>query len=136
LPGVTKAALVRRAPLGFGGSSSTSFEVEGFAAPKDAPPWGYLNVISPGYFDLMRMPLLKGREFEKTDLEKAPLVAVINNTMAERFWPGKDAVGGRFRIGPDWFTWWGSRRTRRTAISPSERRPGSFWRFLNAIART
>ncbi len=104
LPGVTKAALVRRAPLGFGGSSSTSFEVEGFSAPKDAAPWGYLNIVSPGYFDLMRMPLLKGREFEKTDLAKAPLVTVINHTMAERFWPGKDAVGGRLRIGPDWFT--------------------------------
>lgn len=104
LSGVSSAALVRRAPLGFGGSSSTAFEVEGFVAPKEVSPWGYLNVVSPGYFDLMRMPLLKGREFAKTDLPGAPLVAVINQTMAERYWPGKDSVGGRFRLGPDWFT--------------------------------
>ncbi len=104
LPGVEQAALVRRPPLGFGGSSSTTIEVEGFAAAKDATPWGYFNVISPRYFDLMRMPLLKGREFEETDLAKAPLVAVVNHTMAERFWPGKDAVGGRFRIGEEWLT--------------------------------
>lgn len=104
LPGVTAVALARRVPLGFGGSSSTTFEVEGFEAAKDANPWGFFNVISPGYFEVMRMPLSKGRGFEAADSATAPAVAVINNTMAQRFWPGKDAVGGRFRLGPDWVT--------------------------------
>lgn len=104
LPGVSKAVLARRAPLGFGGSSSTTVEVDGFEAPKDASPWGYFNVISPGYFDLMRTPLLKGREFETADTSTAAPVGVINETMAARYWPGRDPIGGRFRIGPEWVT--------------------------------
>lgn len=104
LPGVSSVALARRVPLGFGGSSSTSFEVEGYEPPKGSNTFGFFNVISPSYFDLMKMPLVKGREFGKADLETAPKVAVINETMASRYWPGKEAIGGRFRIGPDWVT--------------------------------
>ncbi|MBK5255562.1 MAG: ABC transporter permease [Vicinamibacteria bacterium] len=104
LPGVSSVALARRVPLGFGGSSSTSFDVEGYEPPKGSNAFGFFNVVTPSYFDLMRTPLIRGREFAQTDLDTAPRVAVINETMASRYWPGKDAIGGRFRIGPDWVT--------------------------------
>ncbi len=99
LPGVEQASLVRRPPLGFGGSSSSSIEVEGHEAPKDGEVWSYINNVGPGYFALMRMPIVKGRDMTADDREDAPAVAVVNETMAERYWAGREAVGGRFRLG-------------------------------------
>ena len=104
LPGVEQASLVRRVPLGFGGSSSSGVEVEGYTAPKDAEPWGYVNTVGPGYFSLMRMGMVRGRELGAEDREDAPAVAVVNQTMAERYWSGRDALGGRFRLGETWIT--------------------------------
>jgi macrolide transport system ATP-binding/permease protein len=104
LPGVERATLVRRLPLGFGGSSSTSLEVDGYQPPKDDVAWGYLNVVGPGYLELMRTPLVGGRDLAPSDREDAPLVAVVNETMAARYWAGRDVVGGRFRIGDRWLT--------------------------------
>jgi predicted permease len=104
LPGVEAASLVRRAPLGFGGTSSTSFVVEGYEVPKDQDAWAYFNNVGPGYFGLMKTALLKGRDLTEEDREDAPAVAVVNETMAARYWPGKDAVGGRFRLGERWIS--------------------------------
>jgi predicted permease len=104
LPGASGASLVRRAPLGFGGSSSTSVVVEGHEAPKDQEAWAYFNSVGPGYFRLMRTALVKGRELTEEDREDTTPVAVVNETMAARYWPGRDAVGGRFRLGGRWIS--------------------------------
>ena len=104
LPGVEQASLVRRVPLGFGGSSSTSIEVEGYVTGKDEEPWGYFNNVGPGYFGLMRMGIVRGREISADDRAEVPGVAVVNATMAARYWPGREAVGGRFRLGEKWIT--------------------------------
>jgi predicted permease len=55
--------------------------------------------VTPGYFEAMRTTLLRGRFLTTADREDAPLVAVINDTMAARYWPGQDAVGKRFQMG-------------------------------------
>jgi predicted permease len=104
LPGVEQASLVRRVPLGFGGSSSTSFEVDGYAAPKDVESWGYFNNVAPGYFGLVKMPILTGRDVTADDRDDTPPVAVVNQTMASRYWAGREAVGGRFRLGEKWIS--------------------------------
>ncbi len=104
LPGVEAASLVRRAPLGFGGTSSTSVVVEGYEAAKDQEAWAYFNNVGPGYFGLMRTPLARGRELTEEDREDTIPVAVVNETMAARYWPGRDAVGGRFRLGERWIS--------------------------------
>ena len=95
---------MRRVPLGFGGTSSTSVEVEGYVPAKDEEPWGYYNDVGPGYFSLMRMQILRGREITAADRQDAPGVAVVNAAMAARYWPGREAVGGRFRLGEKWIT--------------------------------
>ena len=104
MPGVEQASLVRRVPLGFGGSSSTSFEVDGYVAAKDAENWANFNTVGPGYFSLMRNEIVDGREITAEDREDAPAVAVVNETMAARYWQGREAVGGRFRLGETWIT--------------------------------
>jgi len=57
------------------------------------------RMISPGYFDTMSIPLLKGRQLTDQDTDKSPNVAVVSETMARRFWPGEEAVGKRIAVG-------------------------------------
>jgi putative ABC transport system permease protein len=64
-----------------------------------------VNSVSPGYFETIGIPLARGRAFADTDVTGAPLVVVINETMAERFWPGQEAIGKRFKFfGDEEFT--------------------------------
>jgi predicted permease len=64
-----------------------------------------VNSVSPGYFETVEVPIVRGRAFVNTDAEGTLLVVVINQTMAERFWPGADAIGKRFKFfGDDEFT--------------------------------
>jgi predicted permease len=53
--------------------------------------------VGPGYFETIRMPILRGRAFTERDRDGAPMVAVVNETMARRLWPGEEAIGKRFR---------------------------------------
>jgi predicted permease len=60
------------------------------------------NEAGPGYFATMGIPLLSGRDFGRADDEIAPPVAVVNQTMAERFWRGADPVGRRLQVNGRW----------------------------------
>jgi putative ABC transport system permease protein len=70
------------------------------------PPTGdaalaFFNFISPGYFGTVRTPLLAGRNFNNGDTKSAPLIAVVNETLARRFFPNGAALGKYFRVHPD-----------------------------------
>jgi putative ABC transport system permease protein len=58
----------------------------------------FTNSIVPGYFETMRMPLQRGRDFNDVDREDGMLVVIINEAMAKRFWPNEDAIGKRFKF--------------------------------------
>ena len=65
------------------------------------------QIISDGYFRVMGIPLVKGRLFSGLDNPDSPPVAIVNQTMAHRLWPGEDAVGRRFKYGvPGWNSEW------------------------------
>ena len=97
-PGVTGAAYSDSIPLGFGLGKWTAVKVEGYASR----PGENLDVhhasVSPGYFDLLRVPLLAGRDFRPEDNEKAPRVMIVNESFARRFFDGRDPVGHRVQI--------------------------------------
>jgi putative ABC transport system permease protein len=56
----------------------------------------FQNMVSPGYLDALRIPLIAGRSFSKLDDERTTSVAIVNQTLAQRMWPNADAVGKRF----------------------------------------
>ena len=98
IPGVRAAAIASKLP--FSGQSSLGPVVaeEGAMSPAlDVP--AYFNRVSPGYFRAMGIRLLRGRDVSDRDGPAAPNVAVINAAMAQRLWPGAEAVGRRFRTG-------------------------------------
>jgi predicted permease len=104
LPGVTVASLTRRAPLGFGGSSSSSIQVEGYTPPDDKPTMAYYHVVGPRFFQAIGGRIARGREFDVTDTLGGPSVVVVDETMARRYWGDRDPVGGRVRIFGEWRT--------------------------------
>ena len=98
LPGVRSAALANRAPLDIS-TPTVGAHIEGVAPPPgaDALPVSFYRV-SPGYFGLLSIPLVAGRDFTARDAEGAPGVVVVNETMARKFWPGQDPLGKSFRL--------------------------------------
>ena len=97
LPGVESAAYAYSVPFG-GSYSSSEVHVDGQVIARGQPIWMAIrNDVTTDYFRTMKVPLLKGREFRDSDDDKAPGVAIINQTMAQRFWPGQDPIGKRFK---------------------------------------
>jgi putative ABC transport system permease protein len=104
LPGVKSAATSTSLPMS-GWNQSGSFRIEGrTVAPNESAPHGARWMPSEDYFQTMGIPLLKGRYFDARDTAEAPGVAVIDDTLARKYWPGEDPVGQRIsfeRTGPD-----------------------------------
>jgi predicted permease len=106
LPGVTATGAVTALPLtsaiGWGG-----INIEGYVPPPNEPELQVDHrAATPPYFSAMEIPLIRGRMFAETDTDKMPPVAIVDQKMADRFWPGGDAVGKRIRPGNDspWIT--------------------------------
>jgi putative ABC transport system permease protein len=95
LPGVESATVMDPVPLWFGGKSAF-FGVDGSAAAERGHRLLY-SCIGPGYFDTLKIPLLRGRDFNRSDSASAPFVAIVNETLARRLWPGGNALGQRLR---------------------------------------
>jgi putative ABC transport system permease protein len=104
VPGVAGASYINHLPLA-GDNWRLGFRIEGRPTPKpgDAPHATY-RVVFPDYFATMRLPLLRGRGILDTDRPDAPHVAVINEYMAQTYWPGENAVGKRIALDGDWIT--------------------------------
>jgi len=98
LPGVESASLAFSVPMG-GVQDGSLIYVEGQPpTPGQPPPVVIYNHVDEPYFDTMRIPLLRGRAFHESDNDKAPLVAVVDQSMAQQFWPNQDPIGKRFSL--------------------------------------
>jgi predicted permease len=77
--------------------------VEGYQAKDGEDMQAFMNSISPGYFETMRIPLLEGRDFRPADAKKEPTVVIVNKRFADHFFPGRTAVGRHlgYGTGPD-----------------------------------
>jgi predicted permease len=103
MPGVSSVALSDWVPMSFTRGSEDAFP-EGYQ-PK---PHESMEVrrasVTAGYFETMKIPIVDGREFTVRDGDNAPLVAIVDQTMANHFWPGQFALGKRMHIRDKWFT--------------------------------
>ena len=111
IPGVEETAVGDRAalPLGHGKDDLNMFPLilEGQDVQSSQPPLIDTSIVSPEYFHLLGMTLLRGRLFVYQDLEDKPSIAVINQAAARTYWPDRDPVGKRVRLSaskPDWTT--------------------------------
>ena len=100
LPGVQSASFAFGVPMGDVSSVNLCTVVVGDHPVTNGqpPPSIFFNNVDSGYFQTMRVPLLRGRAFNDFDSKSAPLVAIVNQIMAQRFWPGQDPIGKRFTI--------------------------------------
>jgi putative ABC transport system permease protein len=110
LPEVKAAGLVTNLPMS-GAAMSVSFQIDGqpVASDQESPRTDY-TTTSQNFFKAMSIPLLKGRTFSEMDNERSPEVAIINEEMASRFWPGANPLGQGV------FLTLGGRRSRREII--------------------
>jgi predicted permease len=93
-PEIEAASLAAYVPVDAAGARR-SFVIEGHQPQPGESTETNLNWVTAGYFDTLRIPLLRGRLFEGSDRAEAPRVAIVNRTFAERFWPGDTALGKR-----------------------------------------
>jgi putative ABC transport system permease protein len=98
LPGVQAVSMAFGAPLA-GNVNTGTVTFEGQPAPfGQQPPSLFFNSIDPTYFQTLRVPLLHGRVFTESDNQTAPQVAIVNQTMADKYWPHQDPLGKRFSL--------------------------------------
>jgi predicted permease len=101
IPGVQSAAFVSYLPMA-GADSTWAFDIQG----RPAKPPGVFDVasyrpVSAGYFDTMRIPMLRGRRFDAGDTAGNPLVVAINATMARTWWNQQNPIGQQVSLGDD-----------------------------------
>jgi macrolide transport system ATP-binding/permease protein len=102
LPGVQSAALARVRPFSYAGYSSAPLEIEGYQPPRNEQVAADYNQVGEEYFSAIGIPIVTGREFTRNDDENAPPVAIVNETMAVKYWPGKSVIGQRLKVKDKW----------------------------------
>ena len=102
LPGVESATFARVIPFSYNVFSSGPIEVEGYQPPPNEQPTVEYVQVAEDYFATLGIPIVSGRAFARTDDENAPPIAIINETMAAKYWPAKNAVGQRVKVADRW----------------------------------
>src|SRR5438552_2405983 len=102
IPGVESATLTRLIPFSYGVFSSAPLQIDGYQPAPDEQLNVSYNEVAEDYFKTLRIPIVAGREFQRTDDENAVPVAIINETMAGKYWPGKDPIGQRLKLKDRW----------------------------------
>jgi len=101
LPGVEAAGGVSTLPLS-GGGTDTDFLIEGHPAPEiNRPPVSHYSKVTPDYFRAMGIRLLKGRLINEGDVADAPTVALISESLANRYFPDEEPIGRGLLLGKD-----------------------------------
>ena len=98
-PGVESAAVAMGLPFTSDLNAITGFRHEGQAEPDSAAmPSASMRIVTPDYFQMMRIPIRNGRPFDRRDTATSPEVVLINERAAQRFFSGQNAVGRQIRI--------------------------------------
>jgi predicted permease len=105
LPEVESASLAISGPMSVI-PLPMQIQAEGYGPPQGQPsPTIYYDVVSRDFFETLRLPVVRGRGFNESDDEHAPRVAIVSQTLADRFWPGHDPIGKRVQLTVDPAHW-------------------------------
>jgi predicted permease len=103
-PGIQSVSLERYVPLWFTGRSYTSVKIQGYTPAPNEDMGIDCNVVGPNYFQTLQIPLINGRDFAEQDRTEAPKVVIVNQTLANRFWPAANPLGHQVHIWGEWRT--------------------------------
>jgi predicted permease len=103
-PGVTAVSYDDSAPLGFSGGNWETLEVEGYVPGTNENMKIYRDLVSPGYFDTMKIPLVEGRDFDLRDDATSLKVMIVNQEFVRRFLTNRSVIGRRVHGWGEWFT--------------------------------
>jgi predicted permease len=103
-PGIAAVSYADDIPLGFGKGSWEDLKIEGYVPAPAENLKIYRNAVAPGYFDLMRIPLIDGRDFTEQDDDKHPPVMIVNRAFVKRFFQDRNPIGHKVYGWGDWFT--------------------------------
>ena len=103
-PGVAGATYADMVPLGFDSGPWEDLRIQGYVPGAAENMKIYRNVVAPGYFDLLRIGLVEGRDFTEQDDEKSQPVMIVNETFAQRFLTGRNPIGHQVHGWGQWFT--------------------------------
>ena len=103
-PGVTSVSYDDSVPLGFHGGNWETLEVEGFVPKPNENMKIYRDLVSPGFFDSMKIPLVDGRDFDLRDDPNSLKVMIVNQEFVRRFLPNGNAIGHKVHGWGQWFT--------------------------------
>jgi putative ABC transport system permease protein len=106
VPGIKLASLATELPLSGQRLPHEFIIADRPPIPSGSEPDADTNLVSPAYFQALQIPLLEGRVFTSGDRSGAPLVAVVSQSMARKYWPGQDPVGARVRYARDEASGW------------------------------
>lgn len=131
LPGVRAAGASSDVPW-TAYDENAGFRVEGRASDPNDEPHARYHSATPEYFKAMGIPLFRGRSLADADDLNMPMVIVINESMARRYWRGRDALGGRITFSDhpkdkDWFTVVGVAGDVKDAPGSNEAEPAFWW---------
>jgi putative ABC transport system permease protein len=96
LPGVQAVSYAEDVPLGFSLGSWETLSIDGYVPRPGESMKIYRNLVAPGYFSLMKIPLVEGRDFSRNDNDPSAPVAVVNRTFARRYFGHADPIGRHF----------------------------------------
>ena len=99
LPGVEAASVATKVPLGFGGNSDMGARIDGYTPAPNEEISIYYNRVGSEYLRTMGITIVAGRDFTDLDTTDRPDVVIVNETVVRRYFSGRDAIGGRIRLG-------------------------------------
>jgi predicted permease len=102
LPGVESATLADFSPLSFT-IHADYIHPDGYLPRTGESMQVSRAIVGPNYLHTMRIPIIAGRDFTEQDVQSSQPVAIVNEEFVNRYWPGQDAIGKRFREGGEWF---------------------------------
>ena len=103
-PGVTAVSYADTVPLGFYGGNWEPIEVEGYQPDPSENMKIYRNMVGPGYFNVMKIPMVAGRDFTLQDGPQSPNVMIVSKEFVRRFIPHGDPIGRKVRGWGKWFS--------------------------------